>query len=215
MTPAFSPTRHVTDFSAPCGIPAHACLCVALFICHPPFPILPSQRRPPCRDAKSCVSRPLHHPSTHTKSPSIHRGFPLVRRKILRLYFRSPAILYCENHPFIPTASACRDAKFCVSRPIHPPPCTRQSHPSIAVSPLRDARFCVSTSAPLRYYIAKTILPSQWRPPVETQNLASPVLSTPLHAHDIPVHPSLFPPRETQDFASLLSHGHPFAFFHI
>ena len=87
MTPAFSPTRHVTDFSAPCGIPAHACLCVALFICHPPFPILPSQRRPPCRDAKSCVSRPLHHPSTHTKSSSTHRCFPLVRRKILRLYF--------------------------------------------------------------------------------------------------------------------------------
>ena len=38
MTPAFSLTRHVTDFSAPCGIPAHACLCVALFICHPHIP---------------------------------------------------------------------------------------------------------------------------------------------------------------------------------
>ena len=47
MTPAFSLTRHVTDFSALCGIPAHACLCVALFICHPPYPILPSQWRPP------------------------------------------------------------------------------------------------------------------------------------------------------------------------
>ena len=43
---------------------------------------------------------------------------------------------------------------------------------------------------------------------VETQNLASPVLSTPLHAHDIPTHPSRFPPCETQDFASLLLCGH-------
>lgn len=38
MTPALCQTRHVTDFSAPCGIPAHACLCVALFICHPHIP---------------------------------------------------------------------------------------------------------------------------------------------------------------------------------
>ena len=40
----------------------------------------------------------------------------LVRRKILRLYLVSTAILYAEGSHIIAMASACRDARFCVSR---------------------------------------------------------------------------------------------------
>ena len=143
MTTAFSLTRHVTDFSAPCGIPAHACLCVALFICHPPYPILPSQRRPPCRDAKSCVSRPLHTP---------------------------PRI----DNP----------------------------HPPIAISPCETQDFASLLSLPCDIILRKPSFHPNGVRLVETQNFASPVLSTPLHAHEIPIHPSRFPPCETQNFAS-------------
>ena len=68
MTPAFSQTRHVTDFSTPCGIPAHACLCVALFICHPPYPILSSQWRPP-RETQNLASPVLSITPARTRHP--------------------------------------------------------------------------------------------------------------------------------------------------
>ena len=43
----------------------------------------------------------------------------LVRRKILRLYFSMPACDIMPFPTFITMASACRDAKSCVSRPAY------------------------------------------------------------------------------------------------
>ena len=68
-----------------------------------------------------------------------------VRRKILRLYLVSTAILYAEDSHVITMASACRDARFCVSRGGI---CKEEWRGYAGVSCvfcLWDARFCVST----------------------------------------------------------------------
>ena len=55
----------------------------------------------PCRDAKSCVSRPT--PCRHTQAIIRwqHTHFSLVRRKILRLYMLPPSLSSTATYPII------------------------------------------------------------------------------------------------------------------
>ena len=69
-----------------------------------------------CRDARFCVSRAMWRAGCQCVTPFVYCASLLVRRKILRLYF---VVLRRENMFFsqiIAVASACRDAKSCVSR---------------------------------------------------------------------------------------------------
>jgi len=81
---------------------------------------------PACRDAKSCVSRPTYSDTRKQHIANNKSIYPLVRRKILRLYFSMPACDIMPFPTFITMASACRDAKSCVSRPAYSD--TRKQH---------------------------------------------------------------------------------------
>ena len=72
----------------------------------------------PCRDAKSCVSRPT--PCRHTQAIIRwqHTHFSLVRRKILRLYMLPPSLSSTANISYYTQSNQSRDAKSCVSRPV-------------------------------------------------------------------------------------------------
>ena len=71
---------------------------------------LPANSPLPCRDAKSCVSRPTTYQHTHDIIRWHHTHFSLVRRKILRLY-KAGALIMHAYIPHIRRAflSACRD----------------------------------------------------------------------------------------------------------
>ena len=70
--------------------------------------------------ALTCVSRAVKPDSFRRIITPINSACLLVRRKILRLYFSLPANYRTYLLLIIMMASACRDAKSCVSRAINP-----------------------------------------------------------------------------------------------
>ena len=70
--------------------------------------------------ALTCVSRAVKPDSFRRIITPINSASLLVRRKILRLYFSLPANYRTYLLLIIMMASACRDAKSCVSRAINP-----------------------------------------------------------------------------------------------
>ena len=69
-----------------------------------------------CRDARFCVSRVEKCGNDRRIIASINVAWLLVRRKILRLYLGLQRIQSCGFPAIMTMASACRDARFCVSR---------------------------------------------------------------------------------------------------
>ena len=120
-----------------------------------------------CRDAKFCVSRAMWRGGCLCFIPCISCASLLVRRKILRLYFVG---LRWENMFFsqiIAVASACRDAKFCVSRAMWQATsqCVIRTVKNIDNVPLTGSLFSITVCSALKnsdFWTFSYIVEYQW-----------------------------------------------------
>ncbi len=128
-----------------------------------------------CRYAKFCVSRAMWRADSLFFMPCICCAYLLVRRKILRLYLVSLRWKNMFFSQIIAVALACRDARFCVSRAMWRAgslcfiPCIYCASLLVRRKILR--LYLVSLRRENMFFLNSL----RWRPPVDTQNFASPV----------------------------------------